>query len=51
MTVKELKEALDKMPEQEEVIMFDSMAYYTPSKVYVCEWTNSRDLKGKVIID
>jgi len=51
MIVKELIKALQNMPEDQEVVMFDSLSYYTPSKVYVCNWTNSSDLKGKVIID
>ena len=51
MKVKELIEALKKMPQEEDVIMFDGTASYTPSKVYVCQWTNSEAMKGKVIID
>lgn len=51
MKVKELKEMLEMMPEDEDVIIFDGPSYCTPSKVYICEWTNSSDLKGKVIID
>ena len=40
MKVKELKEALDKMPQDAEVIMFDGSASYTPGSVYVCQWTH-----------
>lgn len=50
MKVKELIEALKKMPQEEDVIMFDGTASYTPSKVYVCRWTNSEAING-VIID
>ena len=49
MTVAELIKKLEKMPQDKEVIMFDSLSYYTPSKVYVCDWEGS--LNGKVIID
>lgn len=51
MKVKELKEILEKMPDDKEVIIFDGPSFYTPSKVYVCKWTNSSYLNGKVIID
>lgn len=51
MKVKELKEALDKMPQDAEVIMFDGPASYTPGSVYVCQWTHIEAMKGKVIID
>lgn len=50
MKVKELIEALKKMPQDEDVIMFDGPASYTPCKVYVCDY-DSEDLKGCVIID
>lgn len=48
MKVKELIEVLKKMPQEEEVIIFDGPVSYTPWKVYVC---GSGYLKGYVIID
>ena len=49
MIVSELIKALEKMPQEQEIIMFDGPAYYTPSKVYVCDWKVR--LNGKVVID
>ena len=53
MTVAELITELEKMPQDEQVIMFDGPSYYTPSKVYICDWgeKKSKRLNGKVIID
>ncbi|MGM9873213.1 MAG: hypothetical protein ACI30X_07135 [Muribaculaceae bacterium] len=57
MTVAELIEELKKMPQNETVIMFDDMAYYTPSRVFIWQGDpNEKDkkksyLNGKVIID
>lgn len=50
MTVSELIKELEKMPQEKEVIMFDGPAYYTPSKVYICDWKEKR-FNGKVVID
>lgn len=50
MTVSELIEALQKMPQDRTVIMFDGPFYYTPSKVEVADW-GGKKIKGKVIID
>lgn len=50
MKVSELIKELEKMPQDKDVIMFDGPSYFTPSKVYVCDWTNS-SFKGSVIID
>lgn len=49
MTVAELIKELEQMPQDKQVIMFDWPAYYTPSKVYICEWKEKR-FNGKVII-
>lgn len=38
------------MPQDREVVMFDGPAYFTPYRVFVCDW-ESKDLKGKVIVD
>lgn len=57
MTVAELIEELKKMPQNETVIMFDDMAYYTPSRVFIWQGDpNEKDkkknrLNRKVIID
>lgn len=50
MTVSELIKELEKMPQEKEVIMFDGPAYYTPSKVYICDW-GAKKFNGKVVID
>ena len=50
MKVSELVAELLKMPQDKEVIMFDGPSYYTPCKVYICDWENS-SFKGNVIID
>jgi hypothetical protein len=50
MTVKELIKALEKMPQDKTVIMFDGPASYTPYKVYVADW-GGKGIKGNVIID
>lgn len=50
MTVQELIAALEKMPADSKVIMFDGPAYYTPCKVYIADW-GGKNIKGKVIID
>lgn len=50
MTVRELIEHLQQMPQDKVVVMFDGPASFTPSKVYVCDWY-SEDLNGTVIID
>jgi hypothetical protein len=49
MTVAELIKELEKMPQDKVVIMFDGPAYYTPSKVYICDWKGR--MNGKVVID
>ena len=53
MTTAELIKELEKMPQEQTVIMFDGPSYYTPSKVYICDWgeKKSKRLNGKVIID
>lgn len=38
MTVNELIEALQRMPQDSEVVMFDGLNRYTPRKVYVADW-------------
>ena len=50
MTVAELIKKLEKMPQDKQVIMFDGPSYYTPLKVYICEWKEKR-FNGKVVID
>lgn len=50
MIVAELIKELEKMPQDKEVIMFDGPSYYTPSKVYICDWKEKR-FNGKVVID
>lgn len=50
MTVKELIKALEKMPQDKTVIMFDDPVPYTPYKVYVADW-GGKGIKGNVIID
>ena len=50
MTVAELIKRLEQMPQDKEVIMFDGPSYYTPSKVYICDWDDKK-LNVKVIID
>jgi hypothetical protein len=49
MTVAELIKELEKMPQDKEVIMFDSLAYYTPCRVFI--WEGKGRLNGKVVID
>ena len=50
MTVAELIKALEKMPQDKEVIMFDDPSQYTPYKVEVADW-GGKNIEGKVIID
>lgn len=49
MKVSELIKELEKMPQEQEIIMFDGPSYYTPSKVYICEWKGRTN--GKVVIE
>ena len=50
MTVEELIKELQKMPQDKEVIMFDGPTYYTPYRVYICDW-KAKEFNGKVVID
>lgn len=50
MIVSELIEALEKMPQDKTVIMFDGPSYYTPSMVYESD-KYGKDKTMKVIID
>lgn len=50
MTVAELVKELEKMPQDKQVIMFDGPSYYTPCRIFICDW-ESKGLNGKVIID
>lgn len=50
MTVSELIEALEKMPQDRIVIMFDGPSYYTPSVVYESD-KYGKDKTLKVIVD
>ena len=50
MTVSELIEALQKMPQDKTVIMFDGPSYYTPSTVYESD-KYGKDKTLKVVID
>ncbi len=50
MTVNELIAALQQMPQDSEVVMFDGPSYYTPCKVYVADW-GGKGIKGNVVID
>lgn len=50
MVVEQLVKELQKFPKDLEVIIFDGPSYVTPSKIYICNWENSK-LKGKLIID
>ena len=49
MTVAELIKELEKMPQDEQVIMFDGPSYYTPCRVFI--WEEKGRLNSKVIID
>ena len=50
MTVKELIEALQRMPQDSEVAMFYGQNRYTPRKVYVAGWGGD-GIKWIVVID
>ena len=50
MTVNELIAALQQMPQDSEVVMFDGPSYFTPCKVYVAGW-GGKEIKGNVVID
>ena len=50
MIVSELIEALQKMPQDKTVIMFDGPSYYTPSTVYESD-KYGKDKTLKVVID
>ena len=48
--MKELIEALQRMPQDSEVVMFDGPSKYTPYRVYVADW-GGKGIKGNVVID
>lgn len=50
MTVAELIKELEKMPQEQTVIMFDGPSFYTPCRVYICDWKEKR-FNGKIVID
>lgn len=50
MTVKELIEKLEKMPQDKTVIIFDGPAYFTPGKVYIADF-GGNGIHGNVIVD
>ena len=50
MTVKELIEALQRMPQDSEVVVFDGQNRYTPRKVYVADGGGD-GIKWSVVID
>lgn len=50
MTVKELIEALQRMPQDSEVEMFDGQNRYTPRRVYVADGEGD-GIKWSVVID
>lgn len=43
-------EALQRMPQDREIVMFDGPGRYTPCKVYVADW-GGEGIKDNVIID
>ena len=51
MTVKEVIEELQQMPQDETVIMFDGLFYYTPNKIYVIDDSWNNRIHGKVMIN
>lgn len=50
MAVKELIEALQRMPQDSEVVMFDGQNRYTPRRVYVADGGGD-GIKWSVVID